>query len=104
MPASFPVSRAAAGPPLNAAGRHRPGGRISSLDAADLLVDHDNCRLDGRPLVETDQWRTALRAGRLSDIDGAFSLAWRPGDGSVQLARDAVGERTLFYAETTDGL
>src|SRR5881392_1243502 len=104
MSVSFPVLRAAAGPALNVAGRHRPVGCICSLDSADLLVDHDSCRLDSHLLVEVDQWRTALRAGRLSDIDGAFALAWRPGDGSAQLARDAIGERTLFYAQTPNGL
>jgi asparagine synthase (glutamine-hydrolysing) len=37
-------------------------------------------------------------------VEGAFALAWIESDGTVSLARDAVGERALFYCQTTAGL
>src|SRR5581483_11911587 len=106
---AVPVLRAAAGPPLNRAGRRRPFGRIAGTFRPDppspfLAVDHDCCRLDRRPLVQQEEWEAVLRAGRLADAEGAFALAWGSGDGSLLLARDSIGERTLFYAEVPDGL
>src|SRR5262245_31931824 len=94
MPVSSSVLRAAVGPPLNQAGRCRPA--TSQIAGADLAIDEDV----GRPI----DWRTLLEQDRLAEADGAFALAWMRPDGGILLARDAIGERTLFYAETTDGL
>jgi len=77
---------------LNAA-RIRPVGRID--ERAELSVDHDGC-------AGTD-WLAVLRSGKLGDVTGAFALAWRH-DGKVLLARDGVGERTLYYAVTPTGV
>lgn len=56
------------------------------------------------PLVGHDAWLAAARRGRIGDVTGAFAAAWREDDGSLTLVRDAVGERTLFYATTAAGL
>src|SRR5687767_943241 len=100
MPTAAPITRAAAGPPLYDAGRRRPIGRIAGRSgaAADLLVDWDACWLDGSPVGSLDDWRRLLARGRLADVEGAFALAWQTADGTLTLARDGVGERTLFYA------
>src|SRR5437016_9592585 len=108
MPTSSPVVKAAAGPPLNQAGRRRPRGRIGGVigvespdaverlahalgpaaqvlgtSGADLVVDEDVGR-------EID-WHSLLRESRLATVEGPFALAWRDAEGSVVLARDAPG-------------
>lgn len=126
---SHPTIRARSGPPLGeAATRLRPVGRIGgvvgaadriarsrlaaalgpgaqvlSASGADLAADYDGCFLDGRSLRSPD-WRTIFDAGRLADIEGAFALAWLDAFGTLHLARDAVGERTLFYFPLPGGL
>ncbi len=41
---------------------------------------------------------------RLGEVTGAFAIAWWGDDDALWLARDAIGERSLFYAETEHGL
>lgn len=65
-----------------------------------LWVDHDGCWLDGRALVDDADWLAAL--GRLAEVKGAFVLAHWDGQ-RLLLARDAIGERTLYYMLTADG-
>jgi asparagine synthase (glutamine-hydrolysing) len=121
MPASFPVVKAAAGPPLNHAGRRRRLGRIGGIagveapeaverlsralgqgaqvlgtSGTDLVIDED--------VGEDVDWPALLRESRLGTVTGPFALAWRDAEGPVVLARDAPGERTLFYAQAGDGL
>jgi asparagine synthase (glutamine-hydrolysing) len=69
-----------------------------------IVVDHDGCFLDDAPLVDPDAWLASVRSGRVADVVGAFVLAWLDHDGSLTLFRDAIGERTLFYAATARGL
>jgi asparagine synthase (glutamine-hydrolysing) len=127
-----PVVRAEPGPPLGTdASRHRPCGRIGGLvghhdpavvaalarvlgpgagvmsmdaEAGALVADWDACWLDGQPVTGLPQWRHLLDADRLGEVDGAFALAWRGPDGGFHLARDAIGERTLYYARVGDGV
>jgi asparagine synthase (glutamine-hydrolysing) len=65
-----------------------------------LWVDHDCCTLDGQPLRQQADWLAALdqRAG----VRGAFALAHWDGQ-RLLLARDPVGERTLYYSLTGPG-
>jgi asparagine synthase (glutamine-hydrolysing) len=37
-------------------------------------------------------------------VSGAYSVAWRNADGAVCLARDHIGERSLFFAQVGAGL
>ena len=74
-----------------------------STPAAAIVVDHDCCFLDGKPLVGHAAWLAAVQRGRIGDVSGAFVAAWREDDGSLVLVRDAIGERTLFYAATPTG-
>jgi asparagine synthase (glutamine-hydrolysing) len=69
-----------------------------------IVVDHDGCFLDDAPLVDPDAWLAAVRSGRVADVVGAFVLAFIDHDGSLTLFRDAIGERTLFYAAAGRGL
>ncbi|MES2572633.1 MAG: asparagine synthase-related protein, partial [Verrucomicrobiota bacterium] len=127
---THPTIIARAGAPLADGGpRRRPVGRIGGMagvadEAAcnrlaaalgagvqivgefgeSLAADYDACFLDDRPIVSLDQWRAILTTGRLADVEGAFALAWREGADNLHLARDAVGERTLFYAPIPNGL
>ena len=39
-----------------------------------------------------------LHGGRLGSVSGAFAVAWRDADGAFNLARDHIGERSLFFA------
>jgi asparagine synthase (glutamine-hydrolysing) len=92
------------GSPLGAGGlRRRPVGRIRPTDLApgELAADHDACFLDGRPVTD---WQSVVAAGRLAAVEGAFALAWRDAAGTIHLARDGIGERTLFYAALPDRL
>jgi len=125
--------RAAPGPPLGSdAPRRRPVGRIGGLvgppghgaltalaralgpgaqvlsgepaATGGLVADWDACWLDGEPVLDLDQWRSLVSSGRLGGVEGAFVAAWLvPGDG-LRLARDGVGERTLYYAPLPGGL
>jgi len=125
--------RAEAGPPLGIdSNRRRPAGRVGGvfggrfeehsarllralgpgavLATADapLAVDWDACfEVDGggeREIRDLADWRRVLAAGRLASIRGAFSLVVREPGGAVTLARDGIGERTLFYAPFPPGL
>jgi asparagine synthase (glutamine-hydrolysing) len=63
-----------------------------------LVADWDACFIDETPVTDLATWVEVLRAGRLGEVEGAFALAWRSlPDDVVHLARDAVGERTLYY-------
>ena len=90
--------------------RHRlsqalgPNAQLLRTDAARLVADCDCCYLDDRPLRTANDWRAILDAGRLAEVTGAFALAWSDADASLHLARDGIGERTLFYAPLSDGL
>lgn len=65
-----------------------------------LWVDHDCCTLDGRTLRDGSDWWAAL--SDLGRVKGAFALAHWDGQ-RLLLARDPVGERTLYYTRTADG-
>lgn len=70
-----------------------------------IVVDHDACSIDGQPVATAADWRRVVSHNRLGELDaGAFVLACREPDGSLFLARDPVGERTLYYCETAAGL
>jgi asparagine synthase (glutamine-hydrolysing) len=70
----------------------------------DLVCDSDGARLDGEPLSALGHDRLASLARRLAAISGAFAAAWWDEQGGLNLARDPIGERSLFYAETGGGL
>lgn len=93
---THPTIQARLGPPLGTGEtRARHVGRIpatAALPPGGVLADTDCCRVDGRAVT------------RLADIGGAFAVAWADADGTVHLARDPVGERTLFYAPGAGGL
>jgi asparagine synthase (glutamine-hydrolysing) len=128
------IVQARPGPPLGSEGRHRsvgriggglglptpgalehlaralgPGARVLAADAcpageAAVVCDWDSCWLDGAPVRDLPAWQRLLAADRLPAVRGAFALAWRAPDGALYLARDAIGERTLFYAPVGAGL
>ncbi|MGV3526911.1 MAG: asparagine synthetase B family protein [Candidatus Sericytochromatia bacterium] len=70
---------------------------VLDLAPAALQVEWDHCWWRERPLESLKQWEELLEANALSEVNGAFALAWLRPDGRLLLARDAVGERTLFY-------
>jgi len=78
------------------------GAQVLS-SAEQLLIDADSVLLDECPLITQAAWRQALAGDRLPSLTGAFALAWADSEGSLHLARDGVGERTLFYAECKIG-
>ncbi len=81
-----------------------PGTQVLSQHGPQVVADYDSCRLDGRLLTELEDWRQVLANGRLASVQGAFALAWYDSDNVLNLARDGIGERTLFYASIPDGL
>ena len=72
-------------------------------DSANLVVDADCCWENGQP-IGPERWQSLLSTGQLAAVEGAFALAWRGPDGSLTLARDAIGERTLYYAPLPHGV
>ncbi len=63
-----------------------------------IVADWDCCEFESKPIRGIDDWQTIIRLGRLADVNGAFTLAWIDEHGALCLARDSIGERTLFYA------
>jgi asparagine synthase (glutamine-hydrolysing) len=58
-----------------------------------LQVEHD-CD----PAPGEHDWLRLLQQGQLAQTHGPFALAHEAADGTVTLARDAIGERSLYYA------
>jgi asparagine synthase (glutamine-hydrolysing) len=82
------------------------GSGASLLEAGQpgqWVVDFDACWLGQRHVGSSEAFATRLNPAGLREIDGAFALAWVSSDGALCLARDPVGERSLFYARTPDG-
>ena len=119
---SFRYERALPGPSF---GEHSPrrrariggacgaksGSFLSALEAllgpsptlvprASMAVDADACRLDDRALSSVDDWWSVVRQGKLDRVAGSFALAWVDADGSLSLARDAIGHRNLYYTHS----
>jgi asparagine synthase (glutamine-hydrolysing) len=69
-----------------------------------LRVDHDGCTRDGVAIRSADDWTFIIANDRLAAVVGAFALAWSDHTGTLHLARDGVGERTLYYARTSSGV
>jgi asparagine synthase (glutamine-hydrolysing) len=113
---------------VGVAARRRTRGRIAGIiglenpDAAERLIatnvdgcqllgpgletcvaDFDACWLDSRALNAND-WHALCLEHKLGSISGAFAAAWREPDGTICLARDQIGERSLFYARVGQGL
>jgi asparagine synthase (glutamine-hydrolysing) len=125
----FPIVRVEPGPPFSSAqSRQRAVGRIGGivglgdqqhalarlaralgpmaqpLAEAGIAIDWDSCWLDDKPMLDLDRWRKVICADRLADVEGAFAAAWLTPEGAVCLARDGVGERSLYYAPVARGL
>ncbi len=77
------------------------GPRAQLLQEQTLVADADACSLDEVPLEHADAWWKVVRSRSLARVEGAFVLAWSEGD-SVSLARDAIGQRSLYYTEAGD--
>jgi asparagine synthase (glutamine-hydrolysing) len=67
-------------------------------------VDFDACWIDGQRIETMADWPEILQRSALSAVNGPFALAWREPDGACCLARDHIGERSLFYATAGDRL
>lgn len=102
--------------------RIRPGGRIGGVvgtvhqpsrtaladslghgvqllgDATRLVVEWDCCSFREQQISTVEEWQSIVSSGCLDEVNGAYVLAWQKDDGSLVLARDPVGERTLYYA------
>jgi asparagine synthase (glutamine-hydrolysing) len=78
---------------------------VADVTGPHLVAEWDACWIDGAPIRHVAEWRTIIDSGRLDAVTGAFVLAWRDAaDGALHLARDAIGERTLYYAWTGTGV
>ncbi len=86
-PASLPAARTR----LSARIAARIAGAPGQSPA--LHVEHD-CQ----PAPDAGDWRRMLRDGHLAQTQGPFALALEEADGTVTLVRDAIGERSLYYA------
>jgi asparagine synthase (glutamine-hydrolysing) len=89
---------------LDALARARgPGAQVLGPGAR-VVADWDCCRFRGAPIGDVQGWRAVVACDALDQVAGAFAVAWLSPDGSVALARDAIGERTLYYAELRPGI
>lgn len=66
------------------------------------VADWRHCWLKEAPITSLTQWEKVLQEGRLPEVNGAYVLAWLNEDG-LWLARDPVGEKTLYYTQTHQG-
>jgi len=83
------------------------GAQILSTDGHSelrVVADWDCCYVNGLRVESLEQWRAIVASENLAQVEGAFAIAWTAGDGAVGLARDAIGERTLYYAVARRGL
>ena len=80
------------------------GGALLDPGPNRLVGEWDACAVRGVALTEAQQWQAVVAEGRLVEVEGAFALAWIDASGALHLVRDAIGERTLFYATVGDGL
>ena len=103
----------ALGPEVRAALAASLGPRASVLErgedrgegaALELVADFDACWCGARALREPADFRPHLSPDGLAGLDGAFALAWIDDAGALCLARDAIGERSLFFAQTREGV
>lgn len=69
-----------------------------------IVADYDCCVLAGDSLCSIDQWAAVIATDRLAQVEGAFALAWIDAAGTLHLARDGIGERTLYYAQVAGGI
>lgn len=68
-----------------------------------LALESYACYRGDLKLSQPEQWIKLLSEQSLEQVSGAFVLAWHQGE-SLCLVRDAVGERSLFYAPWQQGL
>src|SRR2546422_867020 len=69
-----------------------------------FVADWDACSIKGHAIGTIEEWREIVTTGTLPLVEGAFALAWLDADGALSLARDAIGERTLYYARGGAGV
>ena len=94
----MPAIRTAVPIPSAKAAREIGGVVGPAIEDLCVVADFDACWIDGRRIETLAGWSDVLRQSRLSEVNGAFALAWPEPDGAVCLARDHIGERSLFYA------
>lgn len=73
-----------------------PGGERE--EPRELVVEFDACASDRHALTSASDFATRRSPAGLASIEGAFALAWITPDGALHLARDPIGERSLYYA------
>ncbi len=79
--------------------------RRADSGASLIAGSWDFCSLHGRPVETIAEWLDVIATGRLASVRGAYALAWRdPANGVVHLARDPIGERSLYYAADPEGV
>jgi asparagine synthase (glutamine-hydrolysing) len=79
-----------------------PGRQLLAPPERSFVGDWDACRRAGSA-VGAHELELLARRGQLSEVEGAFALAWLEGD-SLHLARDPVGERDAYYARGAGGV
>ncbi len=81
-----------------------PNGQLLPPSGRALVADWDTCWHGDDRIARLDQWQAIITQGHLAEVEGAFALAWRTADGCLRLARDGVGERSLYYAPIAEGV
>jgi asparagine synthase (glutamine-hydrolysing) len=97
---------AGATPPAQQAMRRAlgPGAQVLNGETDALVADWDACWLDGERIVDLARWSAIAGSRRIGEVRGAFALAFHAADGTLRLARDAIGGRTLFVAQLERGI
>lgn len=67
-----------------------------------VIADWKHCWWHDKPITTLIQWEQVVQQQALGQINGAYVLAWATEQG-VWLARDAIGEKTLYYTHTEQG-
>jgi asparagine synthase (glutamine-hydrolysing) len=80
------------------------GSQVLGGDSGSFVADFDACWVDAHCVESAARWEGLVHDGKLPSVSGAFAVAWRNAGGAVCLARDHIGERSVFYAQIGAGL
>jgi asparagine synthase (glutamine-hydrolysing) len=66
-------------------------------EVGSVVVDSDSCWLGSKSLNKDSDWREVVQERRFETISGAFVIGHRFSADGVEIVRDSIGEKNLYY-------